>query len=140
MRIWVANYNYNEDIKISYQSLDRQAESYRKIRNTLRFILGNLDKNSFNHTVPHKKLPKLEQFIRHKLYIYDKKINFYFEEFSFYKAFQLILSFCSQELSSLFFDIRKDVLYCESLDSDIVKSTKTVMTDVFQYLIRWLSP
>ena len=140
LRIWVANSNYNEDIKISYQSLDRQAESYRKIRNTLRFILGNLDKNSFNHTVPHKKLPKLEQFIRHKLYIYDKKINFYFEEFSFYKAFQLILSFCSQELSSLFFDIRKDVLYCESLDSDIVKSTKTVMTDVFQYLIRWLSP
>ena len=76
LRIWVANSNYNEDIKISYQSLDRQAESYRKIRNTLRFILGNLDKNSFNHTVPHKKLPKLEQFIRHKLYIYDKKINF----------------------------------------------------------------
>ncbi len=140
LRIWVANSNYNEDIKISYQSLDRQAESYRKIRNTLRFILGNLNNITLDNHIPHKELPKLEQFIRHKLYTYNKKINLYYEEFSFYKAFQLILSFCSRELSSLFFDIRKDTLYCDSNNSDIVRSTKTVMVDVFQYLIRWLSP
>ena len=140
LRIWVANSNYSEDIKISYQSLDRQAESYRKIRNTIRFLLGNLNYYSSKDNVSHEDLPQLEQFIRHKLFIYNKKINKYFEEFSFYKAFQLILSFCAQELSSLFFDIRKDSLYCDSSDSIVVKSTKTVMVDVFQCLIRWLSP
>ena len=140
LRIWVANSNYSEDIKISYQSLDRQAESYRKIRNTIRFLLGNLNYYSSKDNVSHEDLPQLEQFIRHKLFIYNKKINKYFEEFSFYKAFQLILSFCAQELSSLFFDIRKDSLYCDSSDSNVVKSAKTVMVDVFQCLIRWLSP
>ncbi len=140
LRIWVANSNYNEDIKISYQNLDRQAENYRKIRNTVRFILGNLNYFSPKDYISHEDLPQLEQFIRHKLFNYNKKINFYYEEFSFYKAFQLILSFCSQELSSLFFDIRKDTLYCDSSNSQLVKSTKTVMVDVFNCLIRWLSP
>ncbi len=141
LRIWVANSNYSEDIKISYQNLDRQAESYRKIRNTIRFLLGNL--NNFNHKekkVEHNKLPALEQFIRHKLFILNNSINNYYEDFNFYKAYQMILNFCSQELSSLFFDIRKDALYCDPSDSLIVKSAKTVMVDVFQCLIRWLSP
>jgi len=140
LRIWVANSNFNEDIKISYQSLDRQAESYRKIRNTIRFILGNLNNFSKDQVMEHTQLPGLEKFIRHKLFVLNRKINLYYEEFNFYKTFQLILNFCSQELSSLFFDIRKDTLYCDASDSKIVRSTKTVMFDVFQCLIRWLSP
>ena len=88
----------------------------------------------------HTQLPGLEKFIRHKLFVLNRKINLYYEEFNFYKTFQLILNFCSQELSSLFFDIRKDTLYCDASDSKIVRSTKTVMFDVFQCLIRWLSP
>ena len=73
LRIWVANSNFNEDIKISYQNLDRQAESYRKIRNTIRFILGNLDNLSPNKKTDHEKLLPLEKFIRHKLYTLNKK-------------------------------------------------------------------
>ncbi|MFL2661038.1 MAG: isoleucine--tRNA ligase [Alphaproteobacteria bacterium] len=140
LRIWVANSNYVEDIKISYQNLDRQAESYRKIRNTIRFILGNLNKLQVNEMIEHDSLPPLEKFIRHKLFNLNKQINDHYEEFNFYKAFQLIFGFCSQELSSLFFDIRKDALYCESANSIKVRSTKTVMIDVFQCLIRWLCP
>ena len=140
LRIWVANSNFNEDIKISYQSLDRQAESYRKIRNTIRFILGNLNHFSENQIIEHSELPALEKFIRHKLFILNNKIYSCYEEFNFNKVFQIILNFCSQELSALFFDIRKDALYCDARDSLIVRSTKTVMSDVFQCLIRWLSP
>ncbi len=140
LRIWVANSNYVEDIKISYQNLDRQAESYRKIRNTIRFILGNLDKLEANQIIEHDSLPPLEKFIRHKLFNLNNEINNHYEQFNFYKAFQLILGFCSQELSSLFFDVRKDALYCELKNSIKVRSTKTVMIDVFQCLIRWLCP
>ncbi len=140
LRIWVANSNFNEDIKISYQNLDRQAESYRKIRNTIRFILGNLDNLSPNKRTDHVKLLPLEKFIRHKLYTLNKQINIEYEEFNFSKVFQMILHFCSQELSALLFDIRKDALYCDGKDSLAVQSTKTVMADVFQCLIRWLAP
>ena len=140
LRIWVANSNFNEDIKISYQNLDRQAESYRKIRNTIRFILGNLNDFSSQTKIDHEKLFPLEKFIRHKLYVLNNEINIAYENFNFIKAFQMILGFCSQELSALFFDIRKDALYCEKKKSLIVRSTKTVMADVFQCLIRWLAP
>ena len=63
LRIWVANSNFNEDIKISYQNLERQAESYRKIRNTIRFILGNLNNFSLDSKLEHKSLLPLEKFI-----------------------------------------------------------------------------
>jgi len=140
LRIWVANSNFNEDIKISYQSLERQAESYRKIRNTIRFILGNLNNFSFDSKLEHKSLLPLEKFIRHKLYNLNKEIIEAYDAFNFHKVFQTILNFCSQELSALFFDIRKDALYCDKNTSLNVRSSKTVMTDVFDCLIRWLAP
>ena len=140
LRLWVANSNYNDDVKISYENLNRQAESYRKIRNTIRFILGNLNNFSIEDSVEHNKMPSLEKFIRHKLYCLNHEVNKNYEDFNFYKAYQTILSFCSKELSSLFFDIRKDALYCNAPNSILSRSTKTVMIDVFECLIRWLSP
>ena len=140
LRIWVANSNFNEDIKISYQNLERQAESYRKIRNTIRFILGNLNNFSLDSKLEHKSLLPLEKFIRHKLYNLNKEIIEAYDAFNFHRVFQTILNFCSQELSALFFDIRKDALYCDKKNSLNVRSSKTVMTDVFDCLIRWLSP
>ena len=140
LRLWVANSNYNDDVKISYENLNRQAESYRKIRNTIRFILGNLNNFSLKKGAKHNEMPSLEKFIRHKLFCLNKEINKNYEEFNFYKAYQTVLNFCSKELSSLFFDIRKDALYCNDLNSITSRSTKTVMIDVFQCLIRWLAP
>ena len=140
LRLWVANSNYNDDVKISYENLNRQAESYRKIRNTLRFILGNLNNYSFADSVEHNKMPSLEKFIRHKLYCLNEEVNKNYEDFNFYKAYQTVLNFCSKELSALFFDIRKDALYCNPLDSILSRSIKTVMVDVFECLIRWLAP
>ena len=139
LRIWVTNSNTNEDVKISYENLERQSENYRKIRNTIRFILGNM--NGWDpEEVDYKEFDNLEKFICNRLYQLDKEIKNLYEKYNFNKIFQLVLSFCSRELSSLFFDIRKDIFYCENSTSKKVKSSKTILNYVFKCLIRWISP
>ena len=139
LRIWVANSNTNEDVKISFENLERQSENYRKIRNTIRFILGNM--RGWNRKlIDYNDFESLEKFICYRLYELNKEINLLYESYNFNKIFQLVLNFCSQELSTLFFDIRKDTLYCEKNDSIKVNQTKTVLNYVFNCLIRWISP
>ncbi|MBS91523.1 MAG: isoleucine--tRNA ligase [Rickettsiales bacterium] len=140
LRIWVASSNYNEDIKISYENLNRHSESYRKIRNTIRFILGNLNGWNEKDRIEYNKLPEIEKYILHKIKKTNSEIETFFNQFNFSRAFQSILSFCANDLSSFFFDIRKDTLYCEDKNSILVRSTKTVMGIVFNCLVRWLSP
>ena len=140
LRLWVATSNYNEDLRISYESLDRQSEMYRKIRNSLRFILGNLSDWKNNELTSHKELPALEQYIRFELYRINEIVLESLKSYNFYKVFQLISNFCNNELSSLFFDIRKDCLYCEQKNSKNRMSCRTVLVDIFQCLISWLSP
>ena len=140
LRIWVANSNFTEDVRISFENLDRHSESYRKIRNSLRFLLGNLNGWDVKHSIEFKSLPQLEKYILHRLFKVHKEVREMYKEYNFSKAFQNILSFCNNELSSFFFDIRKDNLYCDNVDSNIVNSTKTVMRILFINLIRLISP
>ncbi|MDC3091056.1 isoleucine--tRNA ligase [Rickettsiales bacterium] len=141
LRLWVATSNYNEDLKISYESLNRQTEIYRKIRNTIRFLLGNLKNwNEKKEKINHEDLPELEKYIRYEIYSINEVVLKSFKSYNFYRAFQLISNFCNNELSSLFFDIRKDTLYCEPINSYKRNSARTVMVDVFKILINWLSP
>ena len=107
LRIWVASSNFNEDVRISFENLDRHSESYRKIRNSMRFILGNLNGWDLKNRVDYDNLPDLEKFILNKLYLINLQVLDNYESFNFNKAFQLVLNFCSFELSSFFFDIRK---------------------------------
>ncbi len=140
LRLWVATSNYKEDLRISFESLERQSEIYRKIRNSLRFLLGNLKGWQNSEKVEHDKLPPLERYIRHELFNINKIVIKSFKDFDFYKAFKIIANFCNNELSSLFFDIRKDILYCEEQNSYSRRSSRTVMIDIFNCLISWLSP
>ncbi len=140
LRLWVATSNYNEDLRISYESLERQTETYRKIRNSLRFLLGNLKDWKKEEEIPHKELPELEKYIRAKLFNLNTEITEGLKSYNFYRAYQLISNFCNNELSSLFFDIRKDALYCEDILSLKRRASRTVMIDVFKVLLNWLSP
>ena len=140
LRLWVASSNFNEDLKISFENLERLSDSYRKIRNTLRFILGNLNEWEKKEYVNEKELPRLEKFIRHKLFTTNTEVIKHFEEYNFHKVFQVILNFCSQTLSAFFFDIRKDCLYCDSVSSVKRRSCRTLLFDIMNCLITWLSP
>ena len=143
LRIWVASSNYAEDLRIDYSILDQHSESYRKIRNTFRYLLGNLN-DSFTdinlEKIEIKKLPELEQFMLHKIYNLDLNFNKYFKNYDFHNLYKELLNFCTVDLSAFYFDIRKDTLYCDPKNSDKRKSTLLLLNIILNSLLKWFAP
>ncbi len=143
LRIWVASSNYAEDLRIDYSILDQHAESYRKIRNTFRYLLGNLNDNfeQINlEKIKIENLPELEQFMLHKIYNLNSKFNKYFKDYDFHNLYKELLNFCTVDLSAFYFDIRKDILYCDPINSEKRKSTLILLNVILNSLIRWFAP
>lgn len=143
LRIWVASSNYAEDLRIDYSILDQHAESYRKIRNTFRYLLGNLN-DSFESKdlskLEIKKLPELEQFMLHKIYTLNLNFDKYFKNYDFHNLYKELLNFCTVDLSAFYFDIRKDTLYCDSKESEKRKSTLILLNIILESLLKWFAP
>ncbi len=143
LRIWVASSNYAEDLRIDYSILDQHAESYRKIRNTFRYLLGNLNDNFEQvklEKIKIEDLPELEQFMLHKIYNLNTKFNKYFKGYDFHNLYKELLNFCTVDLSAFYFDIRKDTLYCDPINSKKRKSTLILLNVILNSLIRWFAP
>jgi isoleucyl-tRNA synthetase len=143
LRIWVASSNYAEDLRIDYSILDQHSESYRKIRNTFRYLLGNLN-DSFTEidleNIEIKRLPELEQFMLHKIYNLDLSFNKYFKNYDFHNLYKELLNFCTVDLSAFYFDIRKDTLYCDPKDSEKRKTTLLLLNIILNSLLKWFAP
>ena len=143
LRIWVASSNYSEDLRIDYSILDQHAESYRKIRNTFRYLLGNI-KDNFEEIdfikVDLNELPELEQFMLHKLYSLDVNFKKYFKNYDFHNLYKELLNFCTVDLSAFYFDIRKDSLYCDPIKSKKRKSTILLLNIILNSLLKWFAP
>jgi len=143
LRVWVASSDYSEDLRIDENILIQHAESYRKIRNTFRFILGNLkdkyEKQEFEK-IDFKKFNELEQYILHKLYIIDNSVKENLMNYNFHKLYKELVNFCTLDLSSFYFDIRKDVLYCDSLNSKKRKECVIVLNIILESLLKWFAP
>ena len=143
LRIWVASSNYSEDLRIDYSILDQHAESYRKIRNTFRYLLGNI-KDNFEEIdfikVDLNELPELEQFMLHKLYSLDVNFKKYFKNYDFHNLYKELLNFCTVDLSAFYFDIRKDSLYCDPINSKKRKSTILLLNIILNSLLKWFAP
>ena len=143
LRVWVASSDYAEDLRIDKSILTQHAESYRKIRNTFRFILGNLKDNYQKQDFDKldiKNLDELEQYILHKLFKIDKSVKENLKNYNFHKLSKELLNFCTLDLSSFYFDIRKDVLYCDSLSSKKRKDCTMVLNIVLESLLKWFAP
>ena len=143
LRIWVASSNYAEDLRIDYSILDQHAESYRKIRNTFRYLLGNLNDNFEEiklESIEIKELPELEQFMLHKIYCLNLKFLKYFKNYDFHNLYKELLNFCTVDLSAFYFDIRKDVLYCDPIESSKRKSTLLLLNIILNSLLKWFAP
>ena len=143
LRIWTSASDYTEDLRIDFNILDQHAESYRKIRNTFRFLLGNLQdkKTDLDFTnLDISNWPELEIYMLHQIYELNKKIKNYFKEYSFHKLYKELLQFCSQDLSAFYFDIRKDALYCEPVNSKIRKASIKFLNITLDILLRWFAP
>ena len=143
LRIWVAASDYSEDLRIDYSILDQHAESYRKIRNTFRYLLGNLNDNfekvDFDK-INIKELPELEQYMLHKIYSLSIDFDNYFEKYNFHSLYKELLNFCTLDLSAFYFDIRKDVLYCDSIQSNKRKSAIKFLNIILEILLKWFAP
>ena len=143
LRAWVASSDYAEDLRIDEGILKQHAESYRKIRNTFRFILGNLkdnfEKQDFEK-LDFEKFNELEQYILHKLFTIDKSVKNNLKNYNFHKLYKELLNFCTLDLSSFYFDIRKDVLYCDSVNSKKRKECVIVLNIILESLLKWFAP
>ncbi len=143
LRIWVASSNYAEDLRIDHSILDQHAESYRKIRNTFRYLLGNLNDNFEKidlQKINLSELPELEQFMLHKIYVLNSNFKNYFKNYDFHNLYKELLNFCTIDLSAFYFDIRKDTLYCDPIDSKKRQSTIILLNVILNSLLRWFAP
>ena len=143
LRIWVAASDYSEDLRLDYSILDQHAESYRKIRNTFRFILGNLRDKKINFDLNSKEIekwPELERFMLHQIFILNKNYEKYFEEYNFHKLYKELLNFCSLDLSAFYFDIRKDTLYCDEIKSTKRTACINLLGLILDMLLKWFAP
>jgi isoleucyl-tRNA synthetase len=143
LRVWVASSDYAEDLRIDKSILTQHAESYRKIRNTFRFILGNL-KDKFEpqnfEKLDIKEFDELERYILHKIYYISKAVEIGLKNYNFHKLYKELLNFCTLDLSSFYFDVRKDVLYCDDLNSKKRKNCVSVLNILLESLLKWFAP
>jgi isoleucyl-tRNA synthetase len=140
LRLWVALSDYTVDLRIGKEILKGVADSYRRLRNTMRFLLGNLEGFSEAEKVDAKDMPELEQWVLHRLAELDGEVRAGYAAYDFQGVFQKLFTFATTDLSAVYFDIRKDALYCDAPSSLRRRACRTVLDLLFQRLTTWLAP
>ena len=140
LRLWVAQSDYTTDLRIGKEILKGTADSYRRLRNTLRFLLGNLKDFTDAERVEPAQMPELEQWVLHRLAELDIEVRDGYARYDFQGVFQKLFTFATTDLSAVYFDIRKDSLYCDATTSLTRRSARTVLDLVFHRLTTWLAP
>lgn len=140
IRLWVTSVDYTADARVSNEILKQVAEVYRKVRNTLRFMLGNLNDFKLENRVDFEDMGELDQFMMLKLNQVIKKVLKAYNEYQFLTVYNTIHNFCTIELSSFYMDIAKDTLYTEGKDSHQRRAAQTVLFDTLTALTKLLSP
>jgi len=140
LRLWTAMVDYSEDQRIGKTILAGVSDAYRKLRNTLRYMLGALADFREEERVALADMPPLERYILHRLWVLDGEVRAGYEGLNYSSVIRALIDFCQGDLSSLFFDIRRDSLYCDRPDSLTRRAYRTVLDLVFERLTAWLSP
>jgi isoleucyl-tRNA synthetase len=140
LRLWVAQSDYTIDLRIGKEILKGAADSYRRLRNTLRFLLGNLAGFSDAEKVDAADMPELERWVLHRLAELDRQVRQGYAAYDFQGVFQKLFAFATTDLSALYFDIRKDSLYCDAPTTLRRRACRTVLDHVFHRLTTWLAP
>ncbi|WP_238120171.1 MULTISPECIES: isoleucine--tRNA ligase [unclassified Xanthobacter] len=140
LRLWVCASDYSDDLRIGPEILKTTADTYRKLRNTLRWLLGSLHHYRPDERVAFAEMPSLERFILNRLSELDGEIRAAYRAFDYKKVHALLTQFMNIELSAFYFDVRKDALYCDPLSSLTRKACLTVLDETFNRLVTWLAP
>ncbi|MGE4278304.1 MAG: isoleucine--tRNA ligase [Magnetospirillum sp.] len=140
LRLWVVGSDYSDDLRIGPEILKTQVDVYRRLRNTLRYLLGAVDGLTEAEKLPVDQMPELERWVLHRLTEIDAGLHQACHDFSFHGWFNELHNFCAVDLSAFYFDIRKDALYCDSTDSIRRRAARTVMDILLDALCKWLAP
>ena len=140
LRLWAVSSDYAEDLRIGPDIIKANVESYRKLRNTLRFMLGNLAHYEPSLAVGYSEMPELERYMLARLAELDVIVSTGYDEFDFKRVFHALFNFCVNDLSAFYFDIRKDALYCDPYDSVTRRASLTLLDILFGALTAWLAP
>ncbi|MGI9387079.1 MAG: isoleucine--tRNA ligase, partial [Methyloligellaceae bacterium] len=140
LRLWVASSDYSEDLRIGPEILKTNIDSYRKLRNTLRFLLGNLYHYEPSLRVAPKDMPELERYMLHRLHELDRIVRKGYKDCDFKRICQALCNFATIDLSAVYVDIRKDALYCDAYDSPTRRAAMTLLDEFFSCLTGWMAP
>ena len=140
LRMWVCASDYADDLRIGPEILKTTADTYRKLRNTIRWMLGSLAHFRESDRVAHADMPGLERYMLHRLAELDEGVRKSYAEFDYKRIFAALTQFMTVDLSAFYFDIRKDALYCDPISSLTRKACLTVIDEVFRTTVIWLAP
>ena len=141
LRLWVASVNYQEDIRCNDELIGRTQDAYRKIRNTLRYLLGNInDFDPSEEAVAYDNMFEIDKWAMQQLQKLITNVRQAYESFAFHKVFSLIYNFCTIEMSSIYMDVLKDRMYCDTANSLSRRSGQTAMHKILDCLVRILAP
>ena len=140
LRLWVVNSDVSEDLRIGPEILKQQAELYRRLRNTLRWLLGSLDGFSEAERVEPAAMPELERWVLHRLSELDARMRRALETHDWTGVYPDLHAFCSSDLSAFYFDIRKDSIYCDAPGHPTRRAARTVLDILHRCLTAWLAP
>ncbi|WGF87110.1 isoleucine--tRNA ligase [Marinivivus vitaminiproducens] len=140
LRLWVVSGDYSEDVRISDEIMAGQADAYRRMRNTFRYLLGNLADFREDERLPVERMPELERWVLHRLSELGRLVVEANAAYDFQRLYSALHTFCAVDLSAFYFDIRKDALYCDPTGSVRRRAARTVLDRVFDCLTAWLAP
>ncbi len=139
-RLWVASSDFTQDLRMGNDIIQSNTDAYRRLRNTIRFMLANLAGFNDAERTEFADMPELERYILAKLAEIDIIVRESYTHYDFNRAYNTVFSFCTNELSAFYFDIRKDALYCDSKNSVRRRATRTVTDLAFRHVVTWLAP
>jgi isoleucyl-tRNA synthetase len=140
LRMWVASTDYFEDVRIGKEVLATASDAYRKLRNTFRYLLGALDGFDDLERLGLNEMPELERYVLARLAVLDAELRSAADAYEFNRYARALTDFAQDDLSAFFFDIRKDVLYCDAADSLKRRAYRTVLDTLFHALVRYAAP
>ncbi|MBW8040739.1 MAG: isoleucine--tRNA ligase [Planctomycetes bacterium] len=141
LRLWVASVNYQEDVRCNDELIGRTQDAYRKIRNTLRYLLGNIDDfDPAKDSIAYDKMFEIDKWAMQQLQKLIANVTEAYDNFVFHRVFSLLYNFCIVEMSSIYMDLLKDRLYCDRADSPSRRSAQTAMHKIADSLVRMLAP
>ena len=140
LRLWAMSSDYTEDVAFGPEILKQNGELYRRLRNTLRYLLGALAGFTAAEKLPLDQMPPLERWVLHRLYEIDQQRRAAIAAYDFTSLITQLHNFASVELSAFYFDIRKDALYCDRPNDPDRRAARTVMQEIFNCLTVWLAP